>query len=208
MELDSTDYDLDELIATSRTGNTADVASFFERYRPRLLRMIEVRLNAQLRGRVDPSDIVQDAYAEAARVLDEFLDQRPMPVYLWLRRLAGQKLIEAYRKHLVSEKRSVRKEADVAGLPNVNSESLAFEFAGQNLTPSHAYSQKELREKLHHALDQLSVDDREILTLRHFEHLNGVETAHVLGITHDAVKKRYIRALGRLRKLIPEWKEQ
>ena len=206
-ELDSNDQDIDELLATSQTGNADNVAAFFERYRPRLLRMIEVRLNNQLRGRVDASDIIQDAYAEAARVLDDYLKERPLPVFLWLRRLAGQKLTEAYRKHVVSEKRTVRKEQNVEPMANINSESLAFEFADQNLTPSNEYSQKEVRERLHSALEQLSESDREILTLRHFEHLNGVETAQVLGITHDAVKKRYIRALSRLRKQIPEWKE-
>ncbi len=197
--------DLEQLTRASESGDSTALASVFARYRPRLRRMVQLRLNPRLQGRVDASDIVQDAFAEAARVLPEYLRDRPLPVHLWLRRLTGQAILQTHRAHLQTAKRAVQREVPVQDpcYVSVSTASLAMELAGSVASPASQAIRNEQTSRLADALEQLSEIDREILVLRHFEHLTGMETAQVLELNHDAVKKRYLRALMRLKSLLP-----
>jgi RNA polymerase sigma-70 factor (ECF subfamily) len=197
--------DLDQLSRASESGDSTALASVFARYRPRLRRMVELRLNPQLQGRVDASDVVQDAFTEAARVLPEYLAEQPLPVHLWLRRLTGQALLQVHRTHLLAAKRNVQREVSLQNVDDVavSADTLAHELAGSIASPASAAIRKEQADLLAEALGQLSEVDREILVLRHFEHLSGAEAAMILGLSHDAVKKRYLRALVKLRAILP-----
>lgn len=197
--------DLEQLTRASESGDSTALASVFARYRPRLRRMVQLRLNPRLQGRVDPSDVVQDAYAEAARVLPDYLQNRPLPVHLWLRRLTGQAILQTHRAHLQTARRDVQREVSLQdpGYVSVSTDSLALELAGSVASPASLAIRREQASQLAEALEQLSEIDREILVLRHFEHLSGTETAQVLGLSHEAVKKRYLRALIRLKSLLP-----
>ena len=176
----------------------------FARYRDRLLRMVRLRLSPALNGRVDASDIVQEAYAEAQRVIETYLDEPRVPMMVWLRHLTGQKIIEAHRRHLGAEKRSVRREVavDRYRTPTASSMSIALEFAGATASPSSQAVQNELQEKLIRMLDSMDDLDREVLVLRHFEQLTNSDVAHSLGIDKSAASKRYIRAIERMQKLM------
>jgi len=168
--------------------------------------MVELRLNSRLRGRVDPSDVVQDAFTEAARVLPEYLAEQPLPVHLWLRRLTSQAILQTHRRHLDTARRDVQREVrfgENREYASVSTDSLALELAGSVASPASEAIQQEQATLLARALEKLSELDREILVLRHFEQLTGGETATILEMTHDAVKKRYLRALIKLRALMP-----
>ncbi len=165
--------------------------------------MVSLRLSHKLQGRLDASDIVQDTLIEAARALEAYLENPVLPVKLWLRHLAGQKLIQAHRVHLGAKKRDAdREQRLVGGAPAANSESLAMELAANTTSPSQAAVKKEAKDQLATALDSMGEIDREILTLRHFEHMTSQETADILGMSNDAVKKRYIRALEKLQRIL------
>jgi RNA polymerase sigma-70 factor, ECF subfamily len=73
---------------------------------------------------------------------------------------------------------------------------------GSATTPSEAAARAERKAHLQEALEHLSPADREVLALRHFEHLTTAETAQVLGIKEAAAGKRYLRALERLREIL------
>lgn len=191
----------------SGSGKTAPREQAFNeillKHRERLLRMVELRMNQQLRGRLDASDVIQEAYVEANRTLDEFLEAPKFSVFLWLRKLAGQKLIQAHRKHLGAEKRSARREQSIfCGVPAATSQAIAIELSGHIPSPSEAALAREEQGQLARALDQMDELDREILTLRHFEQLSNHEVAEVLELGYEAVKKRYVRALEKLRKIL------
>jgi RNA polymerase sigma-70 factor (ECF subfamily) len=62
--------------------------------------MVAVRLDPRLQGRVDPSDVLQEAYLEALRRLNDYLRGPEMPFYLWLRLVAGDRLARIHRHHL------------------------------------------------------------------------------------------------------------
>ncbi len=194
----------DEVLAQLRRGGQPALASQFMRHRDRLHRMIEVRLDRRVAGRVDASDVLQEAFLEAARRMDEYLANPPMPLFLWLRFLTGQRLLAIHRQHLGAQKRDPRQEValDHAAMPKADSASLSVQLAGRLTTPSLAAMRLEMQERLAKLLGEMDPLDREILALRHFEELSNQESAEELGITAAAASKRYIRALERLREVV------
>ena len=166
--------------------------------------MALLRLFSSLRGRIDASDVVQEAYLEASRRLPEYLRSRPMPFFLWLRCLTGQALLGLYRRHLGTRARDPRREVAIHGdaMPEATSEALAAQLLGKVATPSQVVGRAELRARVEEAMNALDDGEREILALRHFEQLSNAEAALELGIQEAAASKRYMRALIRLRGIL------
>src|SRR5215469_8447217 len=102
--------DTDELLRRVASGDADALSQLLSKHRQRLRHMIEVRLDRRLRPRIDPSDIVQDALAEAAQKLSDYAQRRPLPFYPWLRRLAWERLLQVHRRHVRAQRRSVRRE--------------------------------------------------------------------------------------------------
>jgi RNA polymerase sigma-70 factor (ECF subfamily) len=155
-------------------------------------------MDRRLAARVDPSDVVQDALAEADRRLTDYLVREPLPFYPWLRRLALDRLGDLYRHHIRAGKRSVRREEEQA-LPDESALELARRLLAPGSSPSKHLLRKELHARVRQALHGLTERDREVLVLRHLEHLSVRQTAEVLGLTEGAVKSRHLRAVERLR---------
>ena len=173
-----------------------------ERHHTRLRRMAGLRLDPRLRGRVDPSDVLQEAYLDAARLLPEYVKAPPLPLFLWLRQLVGTRLAKAHRSHLATAARDVRRETVPDPAPAVSSVALAEQLVATGPRPSEAAAREELRDRLFTTLEQMDPLDREVLALRHFEQLTNSEAARTLGLTDGAASKRYVRALERLRDLL------
>src|SRR4051794_1884615 len=86
-----------ELLRRAADGDGQRWGELLERHRDRLKRMISLRMDQRLHGRVDPSDVIQEAYVEASQRLAEYLRNPSMPFFLWLRFIAGQKLLTLHR---------------------------------------------------------------------------------------------------------------
>lgn len=179
----------------------ADWGELLQRHRDRLRRMVALRLDRRLFGRVDPSDIIQEAFIEATTRREGYLREPTMPLFLWLRFLAGQKLLEIHRRHLGVKARDAGREIALhhGALPEATSAALAAQLLGRMTTPSQAAVRAEMKVRLQDALNAMDPMDREILALRHFEQLTSAEAAAVLGIQERAASKRFLRALERLR---------
>src|SRR5262245_57591025 len=162
-----------------------DLGTLLEQHRDKLKRMVRCRLDRRLQGRVDPSDVVQEAYIEAARRFPDYERDPAMPFFLWLRFLAVQQLLIVHRRHLNVKMRSVKRESPAGGgqAPSADLAILADGLSGHFTSPSSAAARKETRSRLAAALEALEPHDREILTLRHFEQLNTAESAQILGIS-------------------------
>ena len=185
-------------------GDPAAWAELLEPHRERLRRMVALRLDHRLRGRVDASDVIQEAAIVAVRDLPNYLDKPDLPFFLWLRMLVGQAISLQHRTHLGVQARDAGREIRIydGPMPGASSAALAAQLLGRDTRPSVAAARAERKLRLQEALDALDPIDREVLVLRHFEELSAEETARTLGIERSAAGQRYIRALKRLKNLI------
>ncbi len=198
-----------DLIRQAAGGDTDALWTLFSAHSDRLKRMLRLRLNRHLQGRIDSSDILQETYLEVARKLEAYLHNPEVPFFLWLRQLTGMKLAEVHRRHLDAQKRDAGRDVSIyrGALPAANSVSLAAQLLGQLTTPSEAAVKAERRLKLQEVLDAMDLVDREIIALRHFEQLTTEEAAVVLGLSKSGAGSRYIRALKRLKQTLRECPE-
>lgn len=196
--------DISELLDRAGRGDRRALAELFSRYRERLMRMVALRLDRRLHGRLDASDVLQEAYLDVAQKLDKYLRDPQLPLYLWLRHITGLKLAEVHRRHLSTEKRNAGYEVSLhrGPLPEANTASLALQLLGKLTSPSDAAIKAELRIKVQEALNSLDPVDREIVAMRHFEQLSTSESAQVLGLSKSGAGSRYLRAIKRLKRLL------
>jgi RNA polymerase sigma-70 factor (ECF subfamily) len=172
-------------------------------HRERLRRAVALRLDRRLAARVDPSDVVQEALFDASRKLDDYLRDRPIPFYPWLRRFACERVSKLHRYHLATHRRSVAHEEQFAPcLSGDSSRELAERLCASGTSPSLHLIRAELRQSVHDALARLSGPDQEVLCLRHLEQMETAEIAATLGISEGAVRVRHLRALQRLRDIL------
>jgi RNA polymerase sigma-70 factor (ECF subfamily) len=198
----STDTRTDEeLLDAARNGDEDALAVLVERHRGRLKRMVRLRMDRRLQGRVDPADVVQDAYLALRGKFSQYSADARLPFFLWLRLEVGQKLVDIHRFHLGTQMRDAGQEVSLhrGALPQVTSLSLAEHLLGKLTTASKAAMRVELKLRVEEALNSMAPHDREVLILRHFEELSNAEAAQVLGIKPSAAVNRYVRALKRLK---------
>src|SRR5689334_25083177 len=156
METSSASQNLNELELLRRAsqGDPTGLESLLQRYRARLRRMIKLRLDRRLQGRVDPSDVIQEAYLEVSWRLAEYLRDPSLPFFLWLRLVTGQKLALAHRQHLGVQARDAGREVSLyrGALPEATSAALAAQPIGKQTSPSQAAAKAELKIRLQEAL--------------------------------------------------------
>jgi RNA polymerase sigma-70 factor, ECF subfamily len=196
--------DVAELLSRAGQGDQDAVRDLFSRYRDRLKRMVHLRLSRRLAGRVDDSDVLQEAFLDVARRLDDYLKEPTLPFFLWLRHMTGLKLAEVHRRHLGTQLRDADREVTLhrGGLPMADSVSLAAQLLGNLTTPSQAAIKAETRLLVQEALNSMDPIDREVLALKHFEQLSTSEIAEVLGLSKAGAGSRYLRAIKRLREIL------
>jgi RNA polymerase sigma-70 factor (ECF subfamily) len=190
-----------ELLRRAGGGEAAALGALFALYRSRLRRMVQLRLDHRLQGRVDPSDVLQEAYIDLAERLPRYASKPTMPLFLWLRLVTAERLLRTHRHHLGAAMRDAGREISLyhGSLPQASSASLAAQLVGRHTTASRAAARAEMQLRLQETLNQMEPIDREIIALRHFEELSNDETAEVLGLTRGAASKRYVRAMLRLK---------
>lgn len=182
----------DALLRRLNDGDPRAVIDLFSRYRDRLRRMVKLRLDRRLQGRIDPSDVLQEAFLDVSRRAGEYAAHPAMPPFLWLRFLTGQRLLALHRQHLGAQMRDAGQEVSLyrGAWPQASSISLAAQLLGRLTSPTRAAMRAEMQIRLQEALNGMDPLDREILTLRHFEELSNSETAQVLGIQRSAASNR------------------
>jgi RNA polymerase sigma-70 factor (ECF subfamily) len=195
-----------EQLRAAAGGDEAALAALIERHRDRLERMVRLRMDRRLQGRVDPADVVQEAYLTVRGKFPQYVADSRLPFYLWLRLEVGQKLVDAHRFHLGAQMRDAGQEVSLhhGALPQVSSLSLAEHLLGRLTSASRAAMRAEVKVKVQEALNSMDPHDREVLLLRHFEELTNSEVAQVLGIKPTAAVNRYVRALRRLKDVLED----
>jgi RNA polymerase sigma-70 factor (ECF subfamily) len=198
--------EVSEELRRAAAGDEEALRGLFAAHRDRLKRMVHLRLSRRLAGRVDDSDVLQEAFIEVARKLPEYAREPKMPLFLWIRHLTGLKLAEIHRRHLGTQLRDADREVTLhrGGLPLADSVSLAAHLLGTLTTPSQAAIKAETRLLVQEALNSMDPIDREVLALKHFEQLSTSEIAEVLGLSKAGAGSRYLRAIKRLRAILEQ----
>jgi RNA polymerase sigma-70 factor (ECF subfamily) len=195
-----------ELHQRAERGDQTALAELFHHHHERLGHMVRLRMDRRLQGRIDPSDVLQEAYLDCSRRLAEYATNPRMSFFLWLRFLTGQRLIDLHRQHLGAQARDAGRERSlqqsVLPFPQASSVSLAAHLLGRLTSASRAAIRAETQVRVQEALNTMDTIDREVLTLRHFEMLTNEETAQVLGLKKTTASNRYIRALKRLKEIL------
>jgi RNA polymerase sigma-70 factor (ECF subfamily) len=199
----------DSLLARAALGDVAAWGSLISSYQERLTRIVDFRLDRRLRGRIDAADVIQEAFITSTARRAEFFGQSSQPLFLWLRWMVGNKLLELHRYHLGAQMRDARREIPSGRCSNADdsqstSTALVAQLTAGATGPATAAGRAELNARLNEALEKMDATDREVLALRHYEQLTSAEAAHVLGIQERAAAKRYTRALERLREMLTE----
>jgi RNA polymerase sigma-70 factor (ECF subfamily) len=188
-----------DLLEQVRAGDRPALDRLLVLHRPALLDFVELRMDPRMRGRVDASDVIQEAQLEAYRRVGDFLDRCPMPFHVWLRKTAYERLLMARRQHIGAAQRAVGRERP---LPDRSSLLFARRMLARGSTPSESLGRRELARRVHQVLAGLPDVDREILVMRNLEERSYQEIACLLDIDPAAARKRHGRALIRLHALL------
>jgi RNA polymerase sigma-70 factor (ECF subfamily) len=196
--------EITELLRRGVAGDQQAIADLWDRYQERLLRLVKLRMDRRMQGRVDASDVLQEAFVDFASRAEEYANDPSMPFFLWLRYLTGQRLQLLHRHHLGTMMRDAGREVSIhrGPMPQATSISLAAQLLGRFTSVTQAVQRTEMRVMLQEAINSMDDIDREILALRHFEELSNTETAQVLGIKRSAASSRHLRAIKRLKDVL------
>jgi RNA polymerase sigma-70 factor (ECF subfamily) len=193
-----------DLIRRCRAGEAAARAELFARYRHYLRVLAEAQLGRHLRGKCDPSDLVQQTLLEAHRDFPAFQGQHETELLCWLRRILAHNLFNEARRFATRGRdagREVSLEGFQAGLDH-SSQVLARCLADDGPTPSQVAAEREAAVRLADTLARLPEHYQRVLLLRLFEGLSAEEVAERMTTSAGAVRMMQMRALEALRALV------
>ncbi|MEM9588273.1 MAG: sigma-70 family RNA polymerase sigma factor [Planctomycetota bacterium] len=196
-----------EVLERLRSAPAKTLSDAFATERDRLWQLVRFRMHHRLAQRVDPDDILQESFLAAEKRVEHYLKAPKCSLFVWLRMIVTQTLVDSHRRHLGAEMRSAGREISLGGprFPSTTSASLAGQIAGDQTSPSGEVMRQEASADLERAIAEMPDLDQEVIALRHFEGLTNTETSEVLGISVTAASNRYVRALSRLRDILEAW---
>ena len=194
------------LLEAAGQGDSDAVNRLLERHRGPIRRLVELRLDRKVQRRIDVSDVVQEVMVEASGRLERYLADPSMAFHLWLRQIARDRIIDTYRRHRGSAKRDIDREQPIQAVagPDQSTMDLAVQLCDPALTPATQATQREISEKVEQAIAELDEQDRDVILMRHYEHLSNLEIAEILQLTPPAASMRYLRAVRRLRERLQQ----
>lgn len=191
--------DTDKLMLQASQGNQSAADQLLLRHRDRLSRFVMLMLNPQMSTRIDASDVLQEALASAAKKLPQYLQQKPVAFYPWLRQIVKETLIDLHRRHLDAQRRTVKKEVQLDYyLSDASAMQLVDRLVSQDPSPSNVAQRNEMKKRVKSAMDQIPSQDRELLFMRFFEQLRTPEMARILEVSEVTVRNRLRRAIEQL----------
>ena len=196
------DADPEQLLRLARTGNAVALGRLLEMYRNYLALLARLHIGRRLRGKIDPEDLVQDAFLKAHRDFPLFHGTSEAQLAGWLRQILSANLAMCLRRYLGTQRRDVRLERELADAVDQSSQVLDRALIAEQSTPSQRAIRREQAVLLADELEKLPSDYREVIVLRHLEELSFPEVARRMGRTVDSVQKLWVRALARLRQTL------
>jgi RNA polymerase sigma-70 factor (ECF subfamily) len=195
---------LQQLLCEARQDCSAARERLLESFRGYLRLLARTGLDASLRGKADPSDLVQESLLKAHMSFQQFQGQSERELAAWLRRILMNKLSDLVRGFQMAEARQVRRERSLDELFGDSSSALVGRLVCGGPSPSESAQRRELGLVLAEALAELSEDYREVLVLRSLEERDWDETARCMKRTVGATRMLWARALKALRPVLEQ----
>jgi RNA polymerase sigma-70 factor (ECF subfamily) len=190
------------LIEEARRQAPGALDRLLESYRNYLRLIARTGIDASLRGKADPSDLVQETLLKAHQHFDQFQGQTEAELVAWLRRILTRNLADLVRWFKAAGGRSIRREQSLNEQVNLTSRAALQLIAPDGNSPSESAQRRELSIILADALAELTPDYREVVVLRTLEGRDWDDVARAMGRTPGAVRLLWARALKKLRPLI------
>lgn len=190
----------DQLVERLQRGEQSALAELFERNRGRLSRMVSIRMDRRLKGRIDEADVLQEAFLTLCKKINSY-DAKMSP-YVWMRLTVVDRLIALHRMHIQASKRDARREVSMSqkARPDESSAEIAATLADSFSSVGGKVARAEVSELIKSTLEDMEEKDREIIILRIFEGMTNLEAAQVLELTPNGASSRFSRAVERLQK--------
>src|SRR5215471_1322518 len=183
---ETVDSDTQQLLLRAKAGDASALGTLLELYRAYLLVLARVQIGRRLQGKVDASDVVQEAFLGACRDFPQFRGNTSKEFLAWLRQILASLLANLVRHYQGTQRRDVRLERQLAVELDQSSQALDRGLAAPHSSPSQQAVRREHSVLLAQALARLPDDARELLILRHLEGLTFPEVARRLGRTVDS----------------------
>jgi RNA polymerase sigma-70 factor (ECF subfamily) len=197
-----TETSVGQLFTSACAGSNSSLGRLLTLYTNYLKLLVTAQLDDRLRGRVSPSDIVQESFFEAHRDFGQFRGQSPGEFVVWLRRIVVNNILRTVEQHVRAEKRDVRREVSMEEIGRRLEQStvrLETLLAVEDNSPSGCAMQREDEIRLADTLAQLPADYREVIILRHIEGLPFDDVGRRMQRSAGAVRMLWLRALKMLR---------
>ncbi len=198
----SANTDPEKLLCLAQAGDATALGRLLERYRNYLGLLARLQIGRRLRGKVDASDLVQEAFLKAHRDFDQFRGSSEKEWVSWLRQILAMNLAQLVRHYCRTQRRDLRLERRLALELNQSSQALDGALLSPQSSPSHQAVRREQAVLLADALEQMPPAYREVIILSHLEGLAFAEVALRMGRTIVSVKHLWARALDRLRRVL------
>ncbi len=194
--------DADELVERLKDQDHSALAELFEINRDRLSRMVSIRMDRRLKGRIDATDVLQEAYLILSKKIGNFADYPDMSPYVWMRLTVSDRLIALHRKHIHAGKRDARKEISMSqpASPDESSAEIVDTLADTVSSVGGKVARAEVTKMIKATLECMEDKDREIILMRIFEGMSNTEAAQALNLTANGASSRFSRAMDRLQK--------
>lgn len=195
------------LLAQALDGGKGCLGQLMQLYTNYLKLLARAQLDQRIQARVSPSDIVQESLLEAHRDFGQFRGRCAGEFLAWLRQILVHNLAQLIERHMIAEKRDVRREVALDTMHASLERSamrLAHVLADDGASPSSAAVQQEQLLALADALAEVPSDYRDVIVLRHMEGLSFREVADRMQRTEGAVRMLWLRAMDRLRTVLGE----
>ena len=187
----------------AKHGDQSQLGLLLNSYRNYLNILAESRLDRKLRGRISPSDIVQETMLEALRDFKQFRGTTECEFLGWVRQILAHTLARVIQAHVLAKKRDVRKDVSIAKIAaDVERSSLQLNLAiaASCQSPSTFARQRERAIILSDVMSELSDDQRQVLILRNMQGLKFTDVAELMGRSTAATKMLWMRAIKQMRK--------
>ncbi len=186
------------LLERAQQGHGDALGQLLERYRNYMSMLVRMSMPAELQPKVDPSDIVQEAYLQVHRGFDQFRGSTEGEFLCWLKTILVHGLAAQRRRYMGNAKRDVRREAELRSVIDRSSSTLSHAIVAGDLSPSECAQQHERGVILANAMAHLSPDHREVIVLHNLEERTFGEIAIQLGRSVNSARCLWARAMRNL----------